>query len=153
MTENRTSKGIELTSANSCTSRWPLPRILIADDDQTTRQLAVTHGALFRIVAVRDGREAFRLLRQDSDFKAAVFNLTMPLLPGVDILRYMKSERRLMRIPVIIVSGDRGITAVSDSFAAGAIAFLAKPFAAGQLHRAITLAMSSARSQDIAHAA
>lgn len=153
MTKTQTSKGIELSSADSCTSRRPHPRILIADDDRTTGVSAVTSHASYRIVSVRDGREVFRVLRHDSDFQAAIFNLTMPLLQGVDILGYMKSERRLMRIPVIIVSSDRAITSVSDSFAAGAIAFLAKPFAADQLHRAIRLAMGSARSEVIAHAA
>ncbi len=153
MKKNQTSKAIELSSPNSGASNRTLPRILIADDDQTTSTIAVTPNKLYRVVSVRDGREAFRLLRQDSDFKVAIFDLTMPLLPGVDILRYMKSEKRLRRIPVIIVSGDHGLTTVTDSFAAGAIAFLAKPFAPEQLHRAIRLAIASARSEDIANAA
>lgn len=153
MTDKRSSRAIEVSSANSNTAGRPRPRILIADDDHTTGELAVTANTPYRIVSVTNGREAYRVLRHDSDFDVAVFNLTMPLLPGVDIVRYMKSERRLMRIPVIIVSGDQGITNVSDSFAAGAIAFLAKPFAAEQLHRAITLAMCSVRSENAARAA
>lgn len=151
MSQKRASRGLEGDYENSVV-RTALPRILIADDDKATRE-SLTQNACYRIVSVTDGREAFRVLRQDADFAAAVFNMTMPLLPGVDVLRYMKSEKRLMRIPVIIVCSDRGLTNVADSFAAGAIAFLAKPFASEQLHRVIRLAICSAGSENVARAA
>ena len=99
------------------------------------------HG--FEIVTAGDGREAFRILKHDADFALAVFNMTMPNLHGVDIVRYMKTEKRLMRIPVIIVSGDQGLRTISDSFAAGAMAFLAKPFGVDQLRRALRLALGA----------
>lgn len=125
-----------------------LHRILIVDDDQTTRELAVKQNPFYRIVSVSDGREAFRLLRQDADFSAAIFNMTMPHLPGVDVVRYMKTEKRLRCIPVIIVSGAGGITTVADSFAAGAIVFLAKPFASEQLHHALEIAIGAQKTGD-----
>lgn len=133
---------------NNKTRQTSLPRILIADNDQTTSQLAREHKLSYRIISVSDGREAFRLLRQDADFSAAIFDMNMPHLPGVDLLRYMKTERRLMRIPVVIVSGDGGITSVADSFAAGALVFLAKPFATDQLHHAIEIALSSLKQSE-----
>ena len=121
------------------------PRILVADDDPLTGQALETlddpNG--YRIVSVKDGREAFRLLKRDSNFSAAIFNMTMPHLHGVDLVRHMKTEKRLRRIPVIIVSGDGGIRTVADTFAAGALAFLAKPFAAKQLQRLLRLALST----------
>lgn len=128
--------------AASASSR---PRVLVADDDPATSELlsSVGDGAVYRIVSVRDGREAYRVLMGDSDFAAAVFNMAMPHLRGVDLVRHMKTEKRLKRIPVIIVSGVGGIRTVADSFAAGAIAFLSKPFSAEQLQRTLNLALSS----------
>ena len=121
------------------------PRILVADDDPLTKEVIETMGdeKEYRVVSVKDGREAFRLLKRDSNFSAAIFNLTMPHLCGVDLVSYMKTEKRLIRIPVIIVSGDGGINNVADTFAAGALAFLAKPFAATQLQRVLRLALST----------
>lgn len=121
------------------------PRILVADDDPLTSELVATMGDRGRycVVSVKDGRDAFRLLKRDADFSVAIFNLTMPHLCGVDLVRYMKTEKRLIRIPVIIVSSDGGIKTVADAFAAGALAFLAKPFAAGQLQRVLRLALST----------
>ena len=85
------------------------------------------------------------MLKSDADFTAAVFNMTMPNLNGVDIVRYMKTEKRLMRIPVVIVAGDQGLRLISDSFAAGALAFLPKPFTTEKLGCTISLAIGSAR--------
>lgn len=121
------------------------PRILLADDDASTGELlnSVAKQQGYKIVSVADGREAFRLLRHDSDFSLVVFNLTMSHLPGADIVRHMKTEKRLMSIPVILVSGEGGLTNVAECFAAGAIAFLAKPFGLDQLRRTIRLALST----------
>jgi two-component system, chemotaxis family, sensor kinase CheA len=137
-------------------SAFVRPRILVADNDPTTTAMlaSIANGAAYRIVSVKDGREAYRVLMEDADFAVAVFNMTMPHLHGSDLVRHMRTEKRLLRIPVIIVSGDDGIRTVADSFAAGAIAFLSKPFAAEQLQRTLLLALSSKESkQQVAQAA
>src|ERR1051325_6397653 len=108
----------------------------------------------YRIVCVADGREAFRILKRDANFDAAIFNLTIPHLPGVDLVKHMKTEKRLMRIPVALVSDERGLRAVGDGFAAGAVTFLAKPFGSEQLKRMVQLALNSCgRSIEVRRAA
>jgi CheY-like chemotaxis protein len=124
-----------------------LARVLVVDDDPLTGQLLVSIGERegYQVVSVDDGRKAYRMLKSDANFTAAVFNMTMPNLNGVDIVRYMKTEKRLMRIPVVIVAGDHGLKLISDSFAAGALAFLPKPFTTEKLARTIRLAIGSGR--------
>lgn len=117
------------------------PRVLVADDDPTTASSLSTLASSdhYEIVLVRDGAEAYRLLKSDADFCAAVINLTMPNIHGLDILRYMKSEKRLQRIPVVIVTAGEGLKLIVESFSAGAVAFLPKPFAAEQLSRLVRM--------------
>ena len=131
--------------AGAAVAALSCPRVLVADDDPTTSELlsSIGNGTAYQIVSVSDGREAYRVLMGDAGFAAAVFNMAMPHLRGVDLVRHMKTEKRLMRIPVIIVSGEGGLHIVADSFAAGAIAFLSKPFVPEQLHRTLKLALSS----------
>jgi CheY-like chemotaxis protein len=138
---HRTLKTLEMSLAKGI----DLPRILVADNDPITSQLLSSLGEkqAYRVVSVSDGREAFRVLKSDANFLAAIFNMTIPHLQGVDIVRYMKTEKRLMRIPVVVVCGENGIKLMADSFAAGAIAFLAKPFNADQLQRVLRVAISS----------
>jgi CheY-like chemotaxis protein len=119
--------------------------VLVVDDDASTAALLNTVGERegYQVVSVADGREAYRMLKSTADFAAAVFNMTMPHLNGVDIVRYMKTEKRLMRIPVIIVAGNHGLGLISDSFAAGALAFLPKPLTTEKLAQTVRMAINS----------
>ena len=154
--DRKNAESVVNAAAAAVVAAFGCPRVLIADDDPSTAEMlaSIGDGSTYRMVSVKDGREAYRVLMEDADFAVAVFNLAMPHLHGVDLVKHMKTEKRLMRIPVIIVSGDHGIRTVADSFAAGAIAFIAKPFGAEQLQRTIVLALSSKDSkQQIAQAA
>ena len=105
-------------------------RILVADDDAVMRRVIsrILTDAGYRVVLANDGREAYRILQVDADFRAAIFDQRMPHLEGIDIVRHMRTEKRLMRIPVILMTADQELSVQRDSFAAGALAFLLKPF-------------------------
>jgi DNA-binding NtrC family response regulator len=126
-----------------------LRRVLVADNDPLTgRMLAeIAEKEGYQLVSVADGREAYRTLMSDADFRIAVINMTVPNLRGLDILRYMKTEKRLMRIPVVVVSGEPGLKHMSDSFAAGATMFLPKPLNLDQLRRTLRIALNSRESK------
>ena len=111
------------------------PRVLVADDDPVIRLLltSILKNEGYTPVVVEDGREAYRVLQSDSDFKAAIFDMMMPHLEGVEIIRHMKTEKRLMRIPVGIITAEQDPKLWDDSIAAGAGIFLPKPFSPNQL--------------------
>jgi DNA-binding response OmpR family regulator len=116
-------------------------RILVADDDPVIRHLvaAVVRRAGYTPVTVEDGREAVRILRSDAGFGAAVFDMMMPHLEGIDIIRHMRTEKRLMRIPVIMMTSETELKLMKDSFEAGATVFLPKPFTALQLQFSLSM--------------
>jgi CheY-like chemotaxis protein len=123
-------------------------RVLVADDDPVMRHLVTTILKDFEYEAVlaNDGREAYRILQTDSQFRAAIFDMTMPFLEGLDLIRYMRSERRLMRIPIMMISAEQDIKLMASSFSAGAAAFLPKPFTPEQLQGAIRMLLGNASS-------
>jgi CheY-like chemotaxis protein len=110
-------------------------QILVADDDpeilRCVRTVLESEG--FGVVTARDGKEAYQLLQSKEPFAAAIFDLVMPHIEGRDLVRYMQSERRLMNVPVIIMTTELSSRLSSDSFSAGALAFLPKPFTDSQL--------------------
>lgn len=126
-----------------------LVRVLVADNDPITGRLLVSIGEKegYQVVVVEDGREAYRMLKSDGGFNAAVFDMAMPHVEGVEIVRYMKSEKRLMQIPIVVVANAHGLKLIPECFAAGAMAFLPKPFSAEQLRRTVRLAMGSQLSK------
>jgi CheY-like chemotaxis protein len=120
-------------------------RILIADDDPVIRHLVTTIVTKlgYTPVTLNDGREAFSLLKADADFKAALLDMSMPYLEGLDLIRYMRTEKRLRRIPVVLITAGQSIKLMADSFAAGATAFLPKPFTPDQLQNLLRMVLAA----------
>ena len=110
-------------------------RMLVADDDPAILRLIATilEKENFNVVTARDGREAYKILQADPNFTAAILDVVMPHISGPELVRYMKSEDRLKRIPVMMMTAEQDPKLSSDSFSAGAIVFLPKPFTTAQL--------------------
>jgi CheY-like chemotaxis protein len=109
-------------------------RILVADDDPIIRKLITrfVEKEGFEPVVVNDGGAAYRLLKTNADFYGAVFDMMMPHLEGLDVIRFMSTEKRLQRIPVMMVTSEQDLKLMSNSFAAGVSLFLPKPFTSEQ---------------------
>lgn len=110
-------------------------QILVADDDPAILRLvkAVVETEGFTVITARDGKEAYKILQSGEPFAAAIFDVVMPYIQGTELVRYMQSEKRLMKIPVIMMTAEQNPRLSSDSFSAGAVAFLPKPFTNSQL--------------------
>jgi CheY-like chemotaxis protein len=124
---------------NTTFGRPATRRVLVADDSPTLLHVLtrVLEGEGYSVVAARDGREAFRILRTDSDFVAAIFDVEMPHITGTDLARHMQTEKRLMRIPVMMMTSASSPQMHFDSLSAGAAVFLPKPFTPGQVRTLI----------------
>jgi CheY-like chemotaxis protein len=110
-------------------------RILVADDDPAILRLIATilEKENYSVVGARDGREAYKILQTDPHFTAAILDVVMPHISGPELVRYMKSEKPLANIPVMMMTAEQDPKLSSDSFAAGAVVFLPKPFTTAQL--------------------
>ena len=109
--------------------------MLVADDDPAILRLvkAIVEKEGYTVITARDGKEAYKILQSGETFIAAIFDVVMPYIQGTELVRYMQSEKRLMKIPVIMMTAEQNSRLSSDSFAAGAVAFLPKPFTNAQL--------------------
>ncbi|MGH9970020.1 MAG: response regulator [Pyrinomonadaceae bacterium] len=110
-------------------------RILVVDDDPAILRLVKTvlEKEKYTVMTARDGREAYKLIQNDQNFTAAIFDVVMPHISGPELVRFMKTEKRLMSIPVMMMTAEQDPKLSSDSFAAGAVVFLPKPFTTAQL--------------------
>lgn len=110
-------------------------RILVADDDPAILRLIETilEKEKYSVVSARDGREAYKILQNDPNFTAAIFDVVMPHISGPELVRFMKTDKRLTTIPVMMMTAEQDPKLSSDSFAAGAVVFLPKPFTTTQL--------------------
>ena len=124
----------------------PKGLILVADDDPAILRLVSTilEKEGFAVVTARDGKEAYKTLHSDSDFTAAILDVVMPHLTGPELVRHMRTEKRFMKIPVMMMTAEQDPKLSSDSFAAGAVVFLPKPFTTTQLHSMLRMLVSNA---------
>jgi CheY-like chemotaxis protein len=116
-------------------------QILVADDDPAILRLVkiIIEKEGYTVIAARDGKEAYKLLQSGEPFVAAVFDVVMPYIQGTELVRYMQSEKRLMKIPVIMMTAEQNPRLSSESFSAGAVAFLPKPFTTAQLQTMVRM--------------
>src|SRR5205814_9255122 len=122
-------------------------RILVADDDPAILRLVTTilEKEGFSVVSVRDGREAYKALQDDVGFTAAGLDVVMPQITGPELVRFMKTEKRFMKIPVMMMTAEQDPTLPTDSFAAGAVVFLPKPFTTTQLQTMLRMLVAKAQ--------
>ena len=81
--------------------------ILVVDDDTTARELfAHALRPAFDVLEADDGLTALRALRAHA-VDLVITDFRMPLVNGAELVREMRADPDLQRIPVIVQSSDR----------------------------------------------
>ena len=121
--------------------------MLVADDDPAILKLVsmILEREGFLVISARDGKEAYRALQDDANFTAAVFDVVMPHIAGPELVKFMKTEKRFMNIPVMMMTAEQDPKLSSESFSAGAVVFLPKPFTTAQLQTMLRMLVNKAR--------
>jgi CheY-like chemotaxis protein len=120
--------------------------VLVADDDAVTLRMvsAIVEAEGYRAVAVADGRQALRCLQEDATFSAAIFDMMMPHMQGLDLILFMQADERLRRIPIGMITAEQDPKIWDDSTAAGASVFLPKPFTPPQVQMMLRMLAAKA---------
>jgi CheY-like chemotaxis protein len=107
--------------------------VLVVDDDpddlEITRRALAKIGCDVTCMSACRGEQALALLRGCAELPSlTLLDLKMPGMNGIDTLREIRSDDRLKRIPVIIVTNSTLESDRKAALAAGANAFLHKAF-------------------------
>lgn len=73
-----------------------------------------------------DGVEAIHLMEKNR-YDLVLLDRVMPRLDGIGVLKRMKADPALARIPVIMQTGSTSAEEIREGFEAGALYYLAKP--------------------------
>jgi DNA-binding response OmpR family regulator len=104
-------------------------RVLVVDDDHESRLLlsSIMAQAGFRVDAVEDGSMALTMM-QSQPPDLVLLDLVLPRMDGLAVCRAIKADPKRGRTPVVMISARGGHEARSESMAAGADEFVAKPY-------------------------
>ncbi len=107
--------------------------VMVVDDDEDLRELVVQvlTDAGFETVAARHGREALaRLKAGELTPELILLDLEMPVMSGWEFRREQLRDPALAQVPVLVTSS-------AEPGALAASGYLAKPYAAADLLRAV----------------
>lgn len=125
--------------------------ILLAEDNSLDAELAqdaLREARLANpVVHVRDGAEALDWLycrgawegRERLDPAVVLLDMKMPRCDGLDVLREMRNDPQMRRLPVVILSSSREDSDVARSWDLGVNAYVVKPVDARQFFDAVQL--------------
>jgi two-component system, response regulator len=126
-----------------------LRTILLAEDNAADAEMAIDalrEAKLANpVVHVEDGVEALDYLfargayagRGAGDVAVVLLDLKMPRLDGLDVLRQMRADPELRRIPAVILSSSREESDLARSWDLGANAYVVKPVDVNQFFAAV----------------
>jgi len=114
-------------------------QILICDDEAINREIL---GSIledsYELIYAEDGIQAMEMIRENKETLSLILlDILMPFLSGVDILKAVKEEEDLSKIPIIVVTSEQ--EAEVESLKLGAIDFIPKPYPAPDVIRARVL--------------
>ena len=112
--------------------------ILLVEDSENDIELtlaALAKHVANEVVVARDGAEALDYLfrrglyaaRVGSDPVLVMLDLKMPKVDGLEVLRTVKKDPALKRIPVVILTSSREQRDVVESYELGVNAYVVKP--------------------------
>lgn len=113
--------------------------ILVVDDFSTMRRIikGLLHDLGFsNITEADDGLTALPMLKAGS-FDFLITDWNMPGMPGVELLRQVRADERLAKLPVLMLTAEANREQIIEAAQAGVSAYVIKPFTAAVLKEKI----------------
>ena len=110
------------------------PTLVIADDEPSVRLLvqATVAEDNLRVIEAEDGDQAWELI-QEWRPKVVLLDVRMPGRTGLEILSAIKTDSNLAETRVILLTASAAESDIAAGLAAGANAYLTKPFSPREL--------------------
>ena len=113
-------------------------KIVIVEDEPDTAEMFAEMMRLsgYHVLKSYGGTPAIALISHEIP-DAVVLDVMMPDLSGLEVLRFLRRDPRLEKIPVIVVSAKSLPSDIKDGLDAGANKYLTKPVAFQDLNTAV----------------
>jgi CheY-like chemotaxis protein len=112
--------------------------LIVEDSENSAAMLEIAFLGIpnTAILLTESAVDAMRILDSgDAHVNVIVTDLNMPRMDGFELIRRVRSDRRLANLPIIVVSADTDPTTPSRVAELGVDAFFPKPFSPAQVRR------------------
>lgn len=109
-------------------------RVVVADDDRDIRELVgfALSRAGHEVSPAADGVQALDAVHTYAP-DAVLLDVSMPEMSGLQVCEQLRSQQQYEGLPIMILTANADQSATDQALAAGANAYLPKPFALAQL--------------------
>ncbi len=111
--------------------------ILLVDDDpedvELTLEVMKMNKVQLKVEVAKNGLEALEVLNRHANNGVSnlpdliLLDLNMPKMNGLEVLEHIKKDRKLKRIPVVVLTTSKSETDISKSYESGVSCFITKP--------------------------
>ncbi|HLK36009.1 MAG TPA: response regulator [Polyangiaceae bacterium] len=113
----------------SATPSEDAPVVVVVDDDAAIRTMLVKAlGSTYTVYEARDGQEAFGILSLIPPPSAIVCDVMMPKLDGLGLMKLLRKDQVLRRVPVLLLTAKDSPMDVVSGINVGARHYVTKPF-------------------------
>ena len=120
-------------------------RFLVVDDFSTMRRIVknfLNDLGYNDVTEADDGNTALPILKQGNiDFLVTDWN--MPGMPGLDLLKAVRADPQLAKLPVLLVTAEAKREQIVEAAQAGVNGYVVKPFTAQTLKEKIEKILAS----------
>ena len=115
-------------------------KFLVVDDFSTMRRIVrglLKEMGCHKVEEAEDGAVALQMLKANR-FDFVVSDINMPNMNGFDLLKAIKADENLKRIPVLMVTAEARKEDILLAAQSGAAGYVVKPFTKATLEEKIT---------------
>ena len=124
--------------------------ILVVDDNADMRNhIASLLQKHFTVITAVNGMEALHKIRSEEP-SLVLSDIMMPIMDGIQLLKTIKEDKQLNRIPVILLTARAGEESKIEGYQTGADDYLVKPFSANELKARIDAQLKIKQRRDTA---
>lgn len=128
------------------------PTLLVVDDDDNIRSLlSFVLRKHYEVAVCSNGLEALAWLGTHELPAGILLDLDMPQVNGYTLLHQLRASGWYRHLPVVVLSGHENLQVRQACLAAGASAYLIKPFHPDQLHHALRSGLEASSKVGIRH--
>jgi len=117
----------------------PNMKILVVDDMSTMRRIVkniLKQLGFNNLEEAENGQEALTKLKADT-YGFVVSDWNMPVMIGIDMLRAIRADEKLKKIPVLMVTAEAQKENLMEAVQAGVSNYVVKPFTAETMQEKI----------------
>lgn len=116
---------------------------IVEDDDEMSHAVKLMLQLLdYSVNIFRDARSAARQLLGGDRPDVMLLDINMPEVSGIDLLEFLRKQKDLKDLPVVMLSSETTDVQVDEAMDIGANGFIFKPVTIDELEEALNKALT-----------